>query len=227
VHLPGLLFQRRGTSPEAPYGRSIESVSDPLEQTIRLVTRAREGDADSFAQLYERVAPAVHTWAELRIRPSQRNVLEPTDLVQEVWLRAWRGLEGLDIETVPFRPWIFRIAKNVLLEGLRRAQTRDGGPAAGSSTRQFAVANVPDAVTAVSRRLVRDESIQAFTEEVRELEADDQKLVTHCGLEGLPYAEVGTRLGLSTDAVAKRWRRLRAKLSERGLPDILVLETPG
>ena len=98
MHLPGLLFQRRGTSPEAPYGRSIESVSDPLEQTIRLVTRAREGDADSFAQLYERVAPAVHTWAELRIRPSQRNVLEPTDLVQEVWLRAWRGLEGLDIE---------------------------------------------------------------------------------------------------------------------------------
>ena len=197
--------------------------------TSSWVRAAKGGDAQSFAQLYEHLAPSLLAWAELRIRPELRALLDAQDLVQEVWFRAWRGIEDFDADSVPFRLWVFRVAKNVLLEAVRasrKADRRRSGP--GPTTRLFALQNLPDSATAVSRRLARDESLTAFTERVRKLERDEQKLVLHCGLEGLPYKEVAQRMELSLDVVAKRWQRLRARLMQSGLPEqLLALDGAG
>lgn len=201
---------------------SVPDPQDPPEDpnTLRLVRRARAGNSESFEELYSSIAPALHTWAELRIRPNQRSVLEPQDLVQEVWFRALRALAEFDPELTPFRLWIFRVAKNVLLEAFRKQRGASAG--IGPTTRLRAMHSLPDSVTAVSQRLVRDESLSLFASEVRGLDEEDQKLVLHCGLEGLPYKEVAARLTISTDAVAKRWQRLRAKLNEGSLPAMLL-----
>lgn len=196
---------------------------DPGSQTQQWLVAAKDGNSEAFAQLYEHLVPALLTWAELRIRPAQRSHLEPVDLVQEVWLRAWRQLDAYDAENVPFRFWVFRVAKNVLLEAVRAASRRSRGQA-GPSTRLFALQNVPDDVTAVSKRMVRDESLGAFQERIEALDEEDRTLVVHCGLEGLPHKEVAERMGLSAEAVTKRWQRLRAKLEEQGVPSTLLAE---
>jgi RNA polymerase sigma-70 factor (ECF subfamily) len=198
--------------------------SDDLgPETLAWIRRAQAGDAGSFAQLYERIAPALQTWADLRIRPAQRAFLEPQDVVQEVWLRAWRALDDFDVEGVPFRLWVFRVAKNVLLEAFRQMRQADrGGVATGPSTRLFALQNLPDSATAISQRVARDENLRVFSDSIRALPEDDRKLVMHCGLEGLPYQEVADRLELSYEAVAKRWQRLRTRLITSGLPQTLL-----
>jgi RNA polymerase sigma-70 factor (ECF subfamily) len=196
----------------------------PSQETGRLVRAARDGDVSGFAGLYERIAPSLHTWAELRIRPALRARLEPSDVVQEVWCRAWRKMPSFDPEATPFRPWIFRIAKNVLLEAFRLMERQSGGPATpGPTTRLFLLENLPDDATAISRRMARDENLAAFGEMLRSLDEDEQKLVLHCGLEGMTHEEVAGRMNLSADAVAKRWQRLRASLFVRGLPVGLFL----
>ncbi len=43
------------------------------------------------------------------------------DVVQEVFLRAWRSLSRLDVETRPMRPWLMAVARNLLTD-LHRAQ---------------------------------------------------------------------------------------------------------
>ena len=48
---------------------------------------------------------------------------------------------------------------------------------------------------------------------------DERRLLQYRGLEGLEHQEVGALLGLSSDAAAKRWQRLRDRL--RDLPDVL------
>jgi RNA polymerase sigma-70 factor (ECF subfamily) len=196
---------------------------DPGSQTQQWLVAAKDGDAAAFAQLYEHLVPALTAWAEIRIRPAQRAHLEPVDLVQEVWLRAWRQLDAYDAERVPFRLWVFRVAKNVLLEAVRAASRRSRGQA-GPSTRMFALANVPDEVTAVSKRMVRDESLDAFQQRLEALDEEERTLVVHCGLEGLPHKEVAERMGLSTEAVTKRWQRLRARLEEQGVAGTLLAE---
>jgi len=189
--------------------------------TARWLAAAQGGDAEGFADLYGHIAPALHTWAELRIRPEQRAVIDPGDLVQEVWFRAWRQLAAFDAATTPFRFWIFRIAKNVLLEASRTSQRAERA-GSGTSARARALVDLADSVTGVSLRLARDESLAQFRAAVAALAPDDQKLVLHCGLEGLPYKEVAPRMGLSVDAVAKRWQRLRARLAESDLPEHLL-----
>ena len=184
-----------------------------------LLVRARAGDQDAFAALYSGLAPSVLTWARLRIRPTLRTHFEPADVVQEVWFRAWKGIEHLDPET-PLRPWIFRIAKNVLLEGLRRLRAVDTRRVqGGSSDRGRAVDELADPATTLSRRLDRDEGLARFVEWVEDLDENDRKLLVHVGLEGLNHQEAAERTGISTEALHKRWQRLVARLRERGLPE--------
>ncbi len=184
------------------------------------LTQAQEGNQQGFSELYEHIAPSLHTWAHLRIRPEQSAHLDPADLVQEVWLRAWRQMESFEGDGSYFRFWIFRIAKNVLLEAVRRGQKTKG--AGGPSTRLKQANNQLDQATAVSQRVARDESLGLFRDQVDLLAVDERKLVLHCGLEGLPHAQVAERLGLSSEAVTKRWQRLRERLAHSDLPQYLL-----
>lgn len=189
------------------------------EETERIVLAAREGGAEAFGVLYERIAPSLHTWAEIRIRPHVRAWLEPGDLVQEVWCRALRSFDTFDPESGNFRYWVFRIAKHVLLEAVRRAGSPAAGGAAGGTTERLAaIGQAPDVVTGVSRRLSRQEELGRFREWVGGLEREDRELLLHHGMEGLTHAEAGERLGLGAEAVAKRWQRLRARLGESQVP---------
>lgn len=208
---------------------------EPTPTTLEGITQvwvrsARNGDAGDFARLYEHIAPAVHTWASLRLRPNQAAMLDPGDLVQEVWLRAWRRIDDFDHERVPFRFWVFRIAKNVLLEASRQSRRPDQLGrirASGEDGEADPLARVADSITAVSRRVSRDEELGRFREAVAALPEDERKLVLHCGLEGLPLREVGERLGISEEAAGKRWQRLRARLRTSELPAHLLALSAG
>jgi len=205
---------------ETPDEQDREAARDlRAQETARLARAAQAGQAEPFAVLYERIAPALYTWAEIRIRGGLRVWLEPGDLVQEVWCRALRVFPNFDPENISFRYWIFRIAKNVLLEALRKADAPAAkGQAPGSTTRLLALSQVPDEVTGISRRLARQEELGRFRDWVRQLERTDRELLLHHGLEGLSHVEVGQRLQLGTEAVAKRWQRLRARLEQQALP---------
>ena len=206
---------------------------DPLEGvTIRWArSAAREGgDPAAFARLYDHIAPSGLTWAQLRVRGPERAVRAPTDLVQEVWMRAWRRIEDFNADQVPFRFWVFRIAKTVLLEANRQARRPDRRAPTGlprDEGDQDPLAQVADTITAVSKRLAKDENLGRFMDFVNGLPDDDRALVLHCGLEGLPLKDVGARLGISEDAATKRWQRLRARLREapalQDLPEHLLV----
>lgn len=189
------------------------------DDTEQAGAREAHDDQERFRERYQEIAPVLHAWASLRIRPEMRAMVDPQDVVQEVWCRAWRAREELRELEVPFRAWVFRVAKNVLLEAFRKTRSpayRAGS--AGTTTRVFLLDGVPDSVTAVSKRLARDEQLARLVEWVKELDEGDRRLMLHCGLEGLSFAEVGERLELSRDVVAKRWQRLRERLAGQKLP---------
>ena len=191
----------------------------PLD-TRGLARAAKAGELERFGELVERLAPALLTWARLRIRPAWRAHIDETDVVQEVWCRAWRAFPDFDADEVPFRYWVFRIAKNVLLEASRKL--RAAGPAAGTTTRLLMLTQVPDEATGLTQRVRRDETLERFADWARELSEEDRKLLVHVGLEGLPHAEAAERLGVGVEALSKRWQRLRAKIEAHPVPRDLV-----
>lgn len=197
----------------------------PTTETEALVRAAKQGDRIRLGEVYERAAPALYAWASLRVRTRFRHHLQVEDLVQEIWLRALSLIDTFPDSHCSFRAWLFRVAKNVLHEVQRKLfKTQPESHGGGSSTKHFALAQVPLEVTTVTRRVARDEGLQRFLERVAELDEVDRKLVVHCGLEELEKKEVARMLDLGVEAVFKRWQRLRAKMGEWNVAKDLVAD---
>lgn len=193
---------------------------EPADITAALARAAQSGDGARFGELYERIAPSLFAWAEIRIRPELRVWIEPQDVVQEVWYRAWRAFPGYTkAANGSFRYWIFRIAKNILLEAFRELRAPTFRAAnSGSTSRLVALHEVPDSTRGVSRRVAQMEALKLFSQWVEKLDDEDKRLVVHCGLEGMAHAEVAQRLSITEAAVSKRWQRLSARMEESREP---------
>ena len=59
-------------------------------ETQSLARAAKSGDVERFAELYERIAPALLAWASLRIRPDMRAFVDPQDVPAIAATRASR-----------------------------------------------------------------------------------------------------------------------------------------
>ena len=79
------------------------------------------GDPDAaIRQLYSQYAPALHGYAE-RFCPDRASA---DDIVQETFIRAWRHLPLLRTDNRLIRPWLFRVARNLLTDANRAARAR-------------------------------------------------------------------------------------------------------
>lgn len=81
----------------------------------RLVRAARAGDESAFASLYERYGRVVHA---ILLARAARDQVE--DLVQDVFLIAWRRLDDLR-DPAAFGGWIAMIARNRATDAHRRS----------------------------------------------------------------------------------------------------------
>ena len=181
---------------------------------------ARQGSPAAFSRLYETHAPALHLWATFRIRPALRGRIDPEDVVQETWCRAFRLIPKYPPET-PFRAWLFRIANLVLFDLFKRARPTKAS-ALEATDKQQALANLPEDATAISKRAARIEHLLQFLAATRDLDDADRELLLLRGLEGRSHEEVSAKLGIEPATLRKRWQRLRDRLDLAGAVRILT-----
>jgi RNA polymerase sigma-70 factor (ECF subfamily) len=80
-----------------------------------------DGDPDAvIRELYSHHAKALHGYVE-RFCPDRASA---EDIVQETFIRAWRHLPQLSADDRPVRPWLFRVAHNLLIDANRAARAR-------------------------------------------------------------------------------------------------------
>jgi RNA polymerase sigma-70 factor, ECF subfamily len=84
-------------------------------EDARLVGRAREGDEAAFGRLYDRYARMIHGVLLSRVPR-----VDVEDLVQDVFLTAWKGLESLR-DPAAFGGWLSMIARNRATDFQRRS----------------------------------------------------------------------------------------------------------
>jgi RNA polymerase sigma-70 factor, ECF subfamily len=75
---------------------------------------------DAIRQLYSHHAKALHSYV---LRFCQDGA-SADDIVQETFIRAWRHLPQLRADGRPIRPWLFRVARNLLTDADRAARSR-------------------------------------------------------------------------------------------------------
>lgn len=97
------------------------AVTDEIDQeVVRLVARAQDGDAEAFAQLYDRYVD--QTFGYILRRVGHRQTAE--DLTGDVFLRAYRRLSTFEWQGVDLGAWITTIARNRVHDHFKSARFR-------------------------------------------------------------------------------------------------------
>ncbi|MHC4932881.1 MAG: RNA polymerase sigma factor, partial [Planctomycetota bacterium] len=122
------------------------------------------------------------------------------DAVQQAWLAALRYRPD---SRRPLRPWLATVLRNSVRRGQRSDRRR--------ARRELATAR-PEAAPAIPDTLAREEMLQRVVEAVLDLEERYRLAVLLHYYEGLSYAEVAQKLGVSVETVRSRLKRARLQL---------------
>lgn len=102
----------------APYRQQS---TDPIERRLaRTVRRACGGDARAFGRLYDEYADRVYAFIRSRVDSAH----DAEDVTATVFLKAWEAIGSYDDRGLPFSAWLFRIARNAVIDEYRRKAHR-------------------------------------------------------------------------------------------------------
>ena len=163
------------------------------EEDAGLVRRAREGDESAFASLYSRYARVIHGLLLARV-PSA----DADDLVQDVFLTAWKGLDTLR-DPAAFGGWISMIARNRATDFHRRTPES---------------ADLPADLVAAGDPTAHVEA-EAVLASIRGLPAAYRETLILRLVEGLTGPEIAERTGLTPASVRVNLHRGMKLLREK------------
>ncbi len=165
-----------------------------------------DADAELVRLLYAEHAGAVYAFCVRWTGDAQR----AEDVVQEVFLRAWRNMSTVDLLTRPVRPWLFAVARNLLTD-LHRAQ---GSRPQLVDDAALAQVPAPDELD----RAVESWQVAAA---LQRLSPEHREVLVHSHWMGRSVAETAALLGVPPGTVKSRTyyalRALRLALEETGV----------
>ena len=196
---------------------------------------AKRGDREAF----QRLAEPYRRELQLHCYRMLGSLHDAEDLVQETFLRAWRGLNGFE-ERSSFRTWLYRIATNACLNALaaraRRVLPEMQGPpfelppekmlATGTATEiawlqpypDAALEGIADTAPGPDARYEMREAVQlAFIAAIQHLPPRQRAVLMLRDVLGWSAAESARLLDTSVVSVNSALQRARATL-EKQLP---------
>jgi RNA polymerase sigma-70 factor (ECF subfamily) len=179
-----------------------------------LVNQAAAGSRDAFDELVVRYRRRVYNL----VRALTGGDSEAEDLVQDVFIRAYRAIGGFRGDSA-FRSWLYRIAINVVHTHVDKRRVRDAvlvAPA-GDDDPMDEVATADDLEQTLLRRQVIDRALGTLPEELR-------VLVVLRDVQGLKYDEIADLVKTPRGTVESRLFRARQRL--RPLLETLILVRP-
>jgi RNA polymerase sigma factor (sigma-70 family) len=145
-----------------------------------------------------------------------RSPADADDIVQEAFLRAYRGFDGL--RTAHAKAWLLRIVRNCHATALGRQQRRLCVPLPeeeGEPGEAVATATAPDPESA---SIERDEQ-RTLERLIAALPEEHREVLLLREMEELSYREIAAVAGLPIGTVMSRLARARAALKVKWLED--------
>jgi RNA polymerase sigma-70 factor (ECF subfamily) len=181
----------------------------------RILSRVQQGDEEAFGQLLQRHAGNLYAQALAYTKSSE----VAQDIVQDVFLKIWArrsGLAGIS----SFEDYLFVMARNRIISVMRKKLMLPLGDGMQDL--------IPDDGPSAEQRLSLKQAEDILENGIALMPPQRQQVFRMSRKEGLSYAEIGERLGISTSTVKghiiQALSFLRDHLREQGaLPAGLIL----
>jgi RNA polymerase sigma-70 factor, ECF subfamily len=181
--------------------RSVES-----ERDRDLIQRAQRGDDPAFAELVERHQRRAFAIAFGLVRDEE----DASEIVQEAFLRVYRGLAGFN-GAASFFTWLYRIVKNLSIDLMRRPawQRELADDLAGEQADALFLARLGGNPEDTLRRR---ELASAVGEAIEALPSYHRAVIVMREVEGMSYEEMAVAAGVSKGTIMSRLFHARKKL---------------
>ncbi len=184
----------------------MRTIMPDKTQAGDLVERARSGDLQAFAELFEPLRPRLLASIRTRLSPAIRQRVDPEDVLQDTYVRSLHSLSRFKWQGEDsFGRWLDAIASHVALDVVRHEGRR---PALRIER------DVQGDGAAPSRGLRRQERKERLMKALRTLSSEHQTVLELSRMEGHSIREIADRMGRTESAVKNLLLRATRKLRE-------------
>ena len=163
------------------------------EASRALIGRAQSGDVDAFELIYNEHSGRVYALC-LRLMGGEQTAA--TELMQDVFIRAWKNLGKFRGESA-FSSWLHRLAVNSMLENARGDKRRIARVLPMEDTSQIGAFAPPDSI---DERMDLESAIAKLPPGAR------TAFVLH-DIEGYQHQEIAEQLGVAVGTVKAQLHR--------------------
>jgi RNA polymerase sigma-70 factor, ECF subfamily len=149
-----------------------------------------------FSTLYRKYAQDVFRFALYL----SGDCSQAEDIASETFVRAWTSAEAIEVATV--KGYLFTIARNLFLHGLRR-----------KSRHVQMDSELPDPQASPYVQAEKKEEFRAVLAGLQELPEIDRSALLMRALDGMPYEEISRALGISLSSAKVKIHRARLVLA--------------
>jgi RNA polymerase sigma-70 factor (ECF subfamily) len=165
-----------------------------------LVEKAAAGDFEAFGELYNIYLDRIYRYVLYQVKDK----MTAEDLIEEIFVKAWKAIGSYRGKGRAFSPWLYRIAHNYLVDYFRKSQKRRSL----EIEREVFIASDE---RELEKGVVRQELLEA----VSCLRDNQRQVIILKFIEGLDNREIGQIMGKSQGAIRILQMRALATLRKR------------
>jgi RNA polymerase sigma-70 factor (ECF subfamily) len=166
-----------------------------------LVRRAQQGSSNAIGTLYDRHQLHIYRFVWSRVRHQQT----AEDMTGEIFTRMVTSLSTYQDTGIPFRAWLYRIARNLIVDHFRQHGERLPLPL-------DAVENMTEETDNMDSIVQQKITVEYVEQALDRIDPEQREVVMMRFLVGLPLKEVAVTLNKTVPAVKSLQHRGLAAL---------------
>lgn len=190
--------------------QTAQTGSAPGDEQL-LVSRAQDGDSGAFAELYDGYATRVYRF--VYYRTGHKETAE--DLTSVIFTKAYQKIAGFKSDKGVFGAWLFKIARNTVIDHMRTKKTTLDLDEAFNITSGDDIAKQAELNDQLER-------VKGFLNQLDETQKD---IVVMRLWDNLPYSEIASVVGKTEGNCKVIFSRAVQKIRKELVPIISAIAT--
>ena len=206
----GLQIGRQATLTGGNFSVPIRHCRSEVDD-VKLIERARRGDAAAFSQLFSRYQRSIYRYGAYMCGTAAAD-----DVVQDTFLAVLRQTDRRDGPSTSAGGYLFGIARHIVM---KRLGSRGAAVEVDVDDSTVESLTEVDDVTPLDV-LTRAETIETVREAIRALPAERREAIVLCELQEMNYADAAGVVGCPVGTIRSRLHRAKVELTKLLTPSM-------